>query len=63
LSYLFLEGDIHWMLVAATSIGSVIAAPFAALTVKRMPAAKLKLGMGLATTMLGLVILVRTIIS
>jgi uncharacterized membrane protein YfcA len=63
LGYLLLEGDIHWMLVAAASIGSVIAAPFAALTVKKVAAAKLKLGIGLATTILGLITIVRTFIS
>jgi len=63
LSYLLLGGDIHWSLVAAASIGSVIAAPFAALTVRKVAAARLKLAIGLATTILGLVILVRTFIS
>jgi uncharacterized membrane protein YfcA len=62
LGYLFLEGDIYWMLVAAASIGSVIAAPFAALTVKRMAAMKLKLAIGLATAILGIITIVRTFI-
>jgi hypothetical protein len=63
LSYLLLGGDINWILIAATSIGSVIAAPFAALTVKKIATAKLKLGIGLATTILGIITIVRTFIS
>ncbi len=63
LGYLLLEGDIHWMLIAAASIGSVIAAPFAALTVKKMAAIKLKLAIGLVTIILGLVTIVKAFIS
>jgi len=62
LSYLLLGEDIHWFLIAATSIGSVIAAPFAALTVKKMAAIKLKLGIGLATTILGLITIIKAFI-
>ncbi len=61
--YLLLGGDIYWLLVAAASIGSVVAAPFAAVTVKRVATEKLKLAIGLATTTLGIVTLVRTFIS
>jgi uncharacterized membrane protein YfcA len=52
-SYLVLKGDIYWMLAAATSIGSVIAAPFAAMTVKRIDSQKLKIVIGIATSLLG----------
>jgi uncharacterized membrane protein YfcA len=52
-SYLVLKGDIYWMLAAATSIGSIIAAPFAAMTVKRIDSQRLKLAIGIATTLLG----------
>ncbi len=59
LSYLLLEADINWTLLAAASIGSVVAAPFAVLTVKRLSAMKLELVVGLATIVLGVVILAR----
>jgi uncharacterized membrane protein YfcA len=59
LSYLLLEADINWALLAAASIGSIIAAPFAVLTVNKLSAAKLELAVGLATVILGIVILAR----
>jgi uncharacterized membrane protein YfcA len=62
IGYLLLGGDIYWLLVAAASIGSVVAAPFAALTVKKLAAEKLKLAIGLVTTALGIVILARAFI-
>ncbi len=62
LGYLLMGGDIYWMLVAAASIGSVIAAPFAALTVKKLATKKLKIIIGLATIILGASILARTFI-
>ena len=62
LGYLLIEGDIYWMLVAAASIGSVIAAPFAALTVRKAKTEKLRLAIGLATVVLGASILARTFI-
>lgn len=52
-SYVVLKGDIYWTLAAATSIGSVIAAPFAAMTVKRIDSQKLKIVIGIATSLLG----------
>ncbi|MFC1846816.1 sulfite exporter TauE/SafE family protein [Chloroflexota bacterium] len=63
LSYLLLGTDINWALLAAASIGSVVAAPFAVLTVKKMPAGRLELAVGLATTMLGIATLVKIIIA
>jgi uncharacterized membrane protein YfcA len=62
LSYILLGGGIHWVLIAATTVGSTIAAPFAALTVKRVATPKLKLVIGLATTILGFIILIRNFI-
>ena len=53
LGYVLIKGDIYWMLVAAASIGSVIAAPFAAMMVKRINARRLKLAIGVATSLLG----------
>lgn len=52
-SYLVLKGDIYWTLAAATSIGSVVAAPFAAMTVKRINSQKLTIVIGTATSLLG----------
>ena len=62
LGYLLIKGDIFWTLAAATSIGSIIAAPFAAMTVKRLNSEKLKLIIGLVTTVLGIFTLVKTFI-
>ncbi len=62
LSYLLVKGDIFWKLAAATSIGSIVAAPFAALTVKKVSSNKLKLVIGLATIALGTFTLIKTFI-
>lgn len=62
LSYLLIKGDIFWKLAAATSIGSVVAAPFAALTVRKINSKKLGLVIGLTTVILGVLTLVRTFI-
>lgn len=53
LGYVLIKGDIYWALVAAASIGSVIAAPFAVRMVKRIGAKRLKLVIGIATSLLG----------
>ena len=60
LSYVFLlKGDIHWGLAAATAIGSVMAGPLAAHTVKKIEAGKLKLVVGYALVMLGALTLIK----
>jgi uncharacterized membrane protein YfcA len=51
-SYL-IHGDIVWNLAAATSIGSILAAPFAAFTVKKVTTNRLKLVIGVVTFLLG----------
>jgi uncharacterized membrane protein YfcA len=51
--YVVLGGDIYWTLAAATSIGSVAAAPFAAMTVKKVNTGKLKFAIGIVTSLLG----------
>lgn len=61
LSYIILKGDIYWKLAAATSIGSIIAAPLAALTVKKISSKKLKLIIGILTTILGILTLIYNI--
>jgi len=60
LAYALVEEDIYWRLAAATTIGSVISAPFAALTVKKVSAEKLRIIIGLGTIILGVLTLVRT---
>jgi len=62
-SYLILEGDIYWTLAAATSIGSIVAAPFAAITVKRINTGKLKFIIGIATSLLGVLTIVKIFTS
>lgn len=61
-SYLVIKGDIYWTLAAATSIGSVIAAPFAAMTVKKVNRDKLKLAIGVVTCLLGALTLAKIFI-
>lgn len=51
--------DIFWILAAATSVGSIIAAPFAAMVVKKVSANKLKLAIGVITIILGIVTLLK----
>jgi uncharacterized membrane protein YfcA len=58
-SYVVLKGDIFWKLAAATSIGSVVAAPLAAMTVKRIDSQRLKIVIGIATSVLGALTLVK----
>jgi uncharacterized membrane protein YfcA len=60
--YLLINADIYWTLAAATGIGSVIAAPFAAHTVRRLNTVKLKFVIGITTSMLGAIILAKTFI-
>ena len=57
---IFEEGSFFWWLAAAASIGSVIAAPFAALTTKRINTERLRLYIGLALFILGALTLVAT---
>jgi uncharacterized membrane protein YfcA len=59
LAYVIAKGDIFWMLTAATSIGSIIASPFAALTVKMVKTQKLKFIIGVSTVILGVATLLR----
>ena len=60
--YMVLKGDIYWTLAAATSIGSVIAAPFAAMTVKRINTDKLKFAIGIVTSLLGALTLAKVFV-
>jgi len=62
LGYLVVKGDIFWTLAAATSIGSIFAAPFAALTVRKVNTEKLRLVIGLATVLLGTLTLLKTFV-
>ena len=62
LGYVLIKGDIFWTLAAATSIGSIVAAPFAALTVRKVNAEKLKMVIGLATIILGSLTLAKTFV-
>ena len=62
LGYMLIEGDIYWALAAATITGSAIAAPFATMTVRKARTTKLKLGIGIATSLLGILTLAKTFI-
>jgi len=53
LGYVLVEGNIYWALAAATCIGSVIAAPFAAMMIRRIDPKKLKFAIGIVTSLLG----------
>ena len=59
LSYMLVKGNIYWTLAAATSIGSIIAAPLAALTVRKVKTEKLRLVIGVVTVLLGTMTLVK----
>jgi uncharacterized membrane protein YfcA len=59
-SYALLNGNVDWTLASATATGSVIAAPFSALTVKKLNASMLQLIIGVVTIALGISILIRT---
>lgn len=62
LGYVLVKGDIFWALAAATSIGSVFAAPFAAFTVKKVDSEKLKFVIAAVTVILGAYTLAKTFI-
>lgn len=59
---LLLKGSVHWALAASSAIGSMMAGPFAALTVKRVESKKLKLAAGAAITILGAVTLAKVLL-
>jgi len=59
LAYLFSEAGIFWTLAAATSVGSIIAAPFAAVMVKKVDSQKLKIAIGVITIVLGIFTLLK----
>jgi len=61
-SYVILKGDIYWTLAAATSVGSVVAAPFAAMTVKKVNKRSLIFAIGVVTCVLGVMTLAKTFI-
>jgi len=62
LCYVFVKGDIFWRLAAATSIDSVVAAPFAAMVVRKVTAQKLKFAIGVITITLGIFTLLKTFV-
>ena len=62
LGYVLIKGDIYWMLVAAASIGSVIAAPFAAMMIKRIDAKRLRFAIGTATSLVGALTIARAFV-
>lgn len=62
ISYLLIKGDIYWTLAAATSLGSIIAAPFAAMTVSKVNTRKLKVVIGIVTSLLGVLTLAKVFI-
>ena len=62
LSYLLIKGDIFWTLAIVVSVGSVIAAPLAALTARKVRGEKMGLTIGLSMVTLGALLLLRTLI-
>ncbi len=62
LGYVLLEEEIRWALAAATSAGSVVAAPFAATMVRKADPDKLKIIIGLVTAALGALTLIRVFV-
>ena len=62
LGYLLIKGNIFWGLAIATSIGALIAGPFAALTVRKINSEKLKVIISFATMALGVYTLLETFV-
>lgn len=63
LTYLLLQkGGIYWPLAAATSAGSFLAGPLAALTVKKVKGNRLKLVVGLVISILGILTLTMALV-
>ncbi len=62
LSYLLIKGDILWGLAGAATLGSVVAAPLAAYTVKRITAQRLKGLIALTMVVLGALTLVNAFV-
>ena len=58
--YVLGGGEVYWSLAVATCVGSIIAAPFVALTVRRVNAEKLRVAIGVAIIALGALTLMRT---
>jgi len=55
----FLRQAFSWTLAAATSVGSIVAAPFAAVMVKKVDSQKLKIAIGVITIVLGIFTLLK----
>jgi uncharacterized membrane protein YfcA len=62
LCYALVEGNIYWALAGVTCGGAVIAAPFAAITAKKLTTQKLKTIIGISTCILGALTLVKAFI-
>jgi uncharacterized membrane protein YfcA len=62
LGYVLVEGNIDWTLTAAACIGSVIAAPFAAMMVREIDSKKLKFAIGIGTSLLGALTLAKVFV-
>ena len=60
IGYLVMKGDICWKLAYATGVGSLIAGPLAAITVSKINVRGLRVGIGVATIILGVTMLVVT---
>ena len=58
IGYLVVKGDIYWKLACATGVGSLIAGPLAAVTVSKVNVRGLRVGIGVATIILGVMMLV-----
>lgn len=61
-AYLLVNGNIFWTLAAATSVGSIVAAPFAAHTVRKAETKLLTMIIGIVTSVLGAFILFKTFV-
>jgi len=62
LSYIIIQRDIYWELAIATSIGSILAAPLAAFTVKKINARGLRLIIGIFTIILGISTIIKMLV-
>ncbi len=61
LAYLSLNSTINWSLAPYLLIGAMLSVPFATFTVKKLEAKRLKLAIGVITTLLGIFTLIKLI--
>jgi len=60
--YCFFQSRVDWILAPWLMAGAVLSIPFAAITLKKLPAKKVKIAVAIAVTILGLLTLIKAFI-